>query len=132
MLWEKQTRKICRTLRSTQHMRDSTSNRTVWKILIFDFLHFSTFNYTIQGMVKYCNRGWKKGGFFAYFFRNISKTAEIILIKKIRRNHGISVYKKALISEHQKNYNFWDNNCFVKMSVSLYITKFLLTSLLKN
>ena len=40
------------------------------------------------------------------FFRNISKTAETILIKKIGRNHGISVYKKALINEHRKNYIF--------------------------
>ena len=53
-----------------------------------------------------------------FFFRNISKTAESILIKKIRQSHGISVYKKALISEHQKNDNFRENNCFVKMSVS--------------
>ena len=59
----------------------------------------------------------KKSGFFPSFFRNISKTAETILIKKIGRNHGISVYKKALISKHQKNYIFRDNNCFVKMSV---------------
>ena len=53
------------------------------------------------------------------FFRNISKTAETILIKKIGRNHGILVYEKALISEHRKNNIFRDNNCFVKMSVSL-------------
>ena len=66
----------------------------------------------------------EKSGFFASFFRNISKTAETILIKKIGRNHGISVYKKALISEHRKNYIFRDNNCFVKMSVSLYVTNF--------
>ena len=32
------------------------------------------------------------------------------------RNHGISVYKKALKSEHGKNYIFRDNNCLVKMS----------------
>ena len=38
----------------------------------------------------------EKGGFLASFLRNISKTAETILIKKIGRNHGISVYKKAL------------------------------------
>ena len=29
--------------------------------------------------------------------------------------------KKALISKHRKNYIFWDNNCFVKMSVSLLV-----------
>ena len=44
-----------------------------------------------------------------------------MLIKKIGRNHDISVYKKALISEHRKNYIFRDN-CFVKMSVSLLVS----------
>ena len=53
------------------------------------------FYFTIQGMVKYCNRAWKKC-FFGIFFRNISKTAETILIKKMGRNHGISVSKKTL------------------------------------
>ena len=69
-----------------------------------------------------------KSDFIASFFRNISKTAETILIKKIRWNDGISVYKKSLISEHRKNYIFRDNNCFVEMSVSLlvslYVTNF--------
>ena len=46
---------------------------------------------------------------------------ETILIKKIGRNHRISVYKKALISEHQKHYIFRDNNCFVIMSVSTLV-----------
>ena len=55
------------------------------------------------------------------FYRNISKTDETILINQTERNHGISVYKKALISEHRKNYIFLDNNCFVKMSVSLLV-----------
>ena len=59
--------------------------------------------------------------FFASFFVNIPKTAETILIQKIGRNHGISIYKKAPISEHRKNYIFRDNNCFVKMSVSLLV-----------
>ena len=66
----------------------------------------------------------KKVFFFPSFFRNISKTAETILIKKIGRNHGISVYKKALISEHRKNYIIRDNNCFVKMSVGMFVTNF--------
>ena len=63
----------------------------------------------------------EKSGFFASFFRNISKTTETTLYfdKKSDRNHGISVYKKVLISEHRKNYIFRDNNCFIKMSVSL-------------
>ena len=63
----------------------------------------------------------KSVDFFASFFRNTSKTAETILIKKIGRIHGFSVYKKALISEHEKNYIFRDNNCFVKMSVSVLV-----------
>ena len=46
---------------------------------------------------------------------------ETILIKKIGQNNSISVYKKALISDHRKNYIFWDNNCFVKMSVSMCV-----------
>ena len=61
----------------------------------------------------------EKSGFF---FRNISKTAKTISIKKIRRDHSILVYKKALRSEHRKNYIFRGNNCFVKMSGSLYVT----------
>ena len=62
----------------------------------------------------------EKSGFFAclFFFLISQKTAETILIKKIGRNHGISVYKKALISEHRKNHIFRDNKCSVKMSVS--------------
>ena len=101
------------------------------KFLQNNFFIFKLYS-SLQGMVKYCNRAWKQCFFFfCLFFRNISKTAEIILIKKIWRNHDISVNKKALISEHRKNYIFRDN-CFVKMSVSLYVTKFLWTSLLKN
>ena len=49
---------------------------------------------------------------------------ETILIKKIGRKNGISVYKKALISEHRNNYIFRDDNCFVKMSVCLLVTNF--------
>ena len=66
----------------------------------------------------------KKVFFFACFFRKISKTAETILIKKIGRNYGISVYKKALINEHRKSYIFRDNNCFVKMSVTLLSVRY--------
>ena len=63
--------------------------------------------------------------FFCFFFFEIfiSKTADTIYIKKIERNHGVLVYKKALISEYRKNYIFRDINYFVKMSVSTYITK---------
>ena len=66
----------------------------------------------------------KKVFFFPSFFRNISKTAETNLIKKIGQNLDISVYKKALISEHRKNYIFRDNNGFVKMSLGLLVTNF--------
>ena len=60
----------------------------------------------------------EKSVFFAWFFRNISKAAETILIIKIEQNHGVLVYKKALMSENPKNNIFRDINCFVKMSVS--------------
>ena len=51
-----------------------------------------------------------KSYFFGSFFQNISKTAE-----------GTSLYTKALISEHRKNYIFRDNKCFVKMFVSTLV-----------
>ena len=50
---------------------------------------------------------------FASFFRNILKTAETILIKKIEQNHDVVVYKKALMGEDRKNYIFRDINCFL-------------------
>ena len=43
------------------------------------------------------------------------------MIKKIFQNHGVLVYKKALISEHRKHCIFRDINCFVKMFVSYSI-----------
>ena len=39
------------------------------------------------------------------------------MIKKIGRNYGISVYKKALMSEHRKNCIFRNINYFVNVSV---------------
>ena len=48
----------------------------------------------------------EKGVFSSSFYRNISKRAETILTKKVGRNHGILVYKKALISEHRKIITF--------------------------
>ena len=70
-------------------------------------------------MIKY----WmKKSVIFASFFRNISKTAEKVLINKIEQNHTVLVYKKALMSEHRKNYIFRDISYFVKMSVSLLVS----------
>ena len=57
--------------------------------------------------------------FFASFFRNISKTAQNILIKKIGQNHGIMVYKKPRISEHRKTYIFRDINYFVRQCALL-------------
>ena len=64
-------------------------------------------------MVKYCNRARKSVFFFVSFFRNISKTTETILIKKIEKNHGVSVYKKSLMSKHPKKKIFQDINCFI-------------------
>ena len=59
--------------------------------------------------------------FFASFFRNISKTAETILVKKNWAKPWHFGPQKSLISEHQKNYIFRDNNYFVKMSASLLV-----------
>ena len=62
------------------------------------------------------------------FFRNVSKTAETILIKKIGRNHGISIYKKTLISENRKKIIFFEiitvlSKCLLVCKlVSLYVT----------
>ena len=66
----------------------------------------------------------KKGIFLRSFFRNISKTAEIILIKKkkISRNHNVSVYKKALMSVNIANFFFFYEiliDYFVKMSCTI-------------
>ena len=65
--------------------------------------------------------------FFCSFFGNISKTAETILIKKIGQNHGVSVYKKALISEHRKNYIFRENTvlskCLLVCKLPIFVDK---------
>ena len=75
-----------------------------------------------MGMVKYgIIIVYRKSGYFASFFQNISKMAETIFIKKVGRNHDISAYKKSLISDHGKNYILRDSNCFVKMSVSTLV-----------
>ena len=68
----------------------------------------------------------EKSSFLLRFFEISQKRLKLFWSKKIGRNHGISVYKKTLISEHRKNYIFRDNNCFVKMSVSRGVTKFFL------
>ena len=49
------------------------------KMQSFKFEFFFASYFTRLGMVNYCD---EKSVFFAYFFRNISKTAETILIKK--------------------------------------------------
>ena len=63
-------------------------------------------------------------GFFPSFFSKYLKNGSNYFNKKIDQNHGISVYKKGLISEHRKNYIFRDNHCFVKISVSLFVSLF--------
>ena len=71
-------------------------------------------------MVKYCNRAWKKW-FFASFFQNILKTAETILIKNNWAkpwHFGLQKWSNKCTSKY---YIFRDNNCFVKMSVSLLV-----------
>ena len=52
------------------------------------------------------------------FFRNILKTTETILIKKIERNNWRFDLQKALMSEIKKNEILRDINSFGKMSVS--------------
>ena len=59
--------------------------------------------------------------FLLLFFKISQKRLKLFWLKKIGWNHGISEYKKALISKHWKNYIFRDNNCFVKMSGSLLV-----------
>ena len=71
----------------------------------------------------------KKVVFLLLFFEISQKTAETILMKKIERNHGTSVYKKVLISEYRRNYFFRDITVFsrcllVSQSVILYVTHF--------
>ena len=67
------------------------------------FLFFFYFVFLLYRYGQVMQSCMKKVVFLVLFFsRNISKTAETILIKKIGRNQGISVYKKALISEHRK------------------------------
>ena len=68
------------------------------------------FYLSIQGWSSIVIVHEKSVFFFCLFFQNISQTAETILIKKIRRNHGISVYKKSLIGKHRKIYIFRDIN----------------------
>ena len=68
--------------------------------------------------------------FFASFIRNISKTAERILIKIIGRNLGVSVHKKSLISDHRKKLLYIFEILIILskcLLVSIYVTKFLWT-----
>ena len=74
----------------------------------------------------------EKSGFMLFFFKISQKQLKLLYFdkkKKIGRNHSISVYKKFLISEHQKNYIFRDINYFVKMSVSLLVSLLIIVSL---
>ena len=70
------------------------------------------FYFIIQSMVKYYNGTLKKCCFFTSFFSKYLKSGWDYFDKKkkIGRNHGLLVYKKALISEHRKNYIFRDIN----------------------
>ena len=86
--------------------------------------------HTVRGQVF--ESYMKKTVFLLLFFSKYLKNGWNYSRKKIVRNHDISVYKKALISGHRKNYIFRHNNCFVKISVSLLVslcvTNFLWTS----
>ena len=78
-----------------------------------------SFYFTLQGMVNIVIVPEKRVVFFASFEISQKRLKLFISIKKkIGRNHGISIYKKALISEHRKSYILRNNNCFFKMSVT--------------
>ena len=62
-----------------------------------------SFYFTIQDIVKYCNRAWKKCCFFLRFFWNISKMTETIKKKKLSETMAFSL-QKAQISEDRINY----------------------------
>ena len=53
--------------------------------------------------------------FLLRFFRNISKTAESILIKKNCPKPGRFGLQKTIMNGHQKIYIFRDINCFDKI-----------------
>ena len=65
--------------------------------------------------------------FFIHFSKYLKNGGNYFDKKKKKKkkyiNHGVLVYKKALMSEHLKNYIFRDINCFVKMSLGM-ITNF--------
>ena len=62
----------------------------------------------------------KSGVFCLFVFSEYRKNGWNFLIKKIEQNYCVLVYKKALMSEHQKNYILRDINYFAKMSVTKY------------
>ena len=76
--------------------------------------------YHTEGMVKYCNGAWKKW-YFCFVFSKHQKNYWNYFDKKkkIERNHGVVIYKKALKSE-QKNYILRDINYFIKISVLVH------------
>ena len=54
-------------------------------------------------------------------------------LQKVQRNHSVLVFKKALQSEHRKNYILPDINYFVETAVSMLVRyQILLMSQLKN
>ena len=63
--------------------------------------------------------------FFCFFFSKYQKKGWNYFDKKKKKKLGETMEfrytKKGLISEYRKNYIFRDNNCFVKMSVSLLV-----------
>ena len=105
------------------------------KLCLFNFgkkyiLWIPIYYFTIQGVWSSIVIVHEKSVvFFVSFFRNISKTAETILIKKIWRNHGILVYKKALITNTEKIIFFeiitvLSKYLLVSYLVSLCVTNF--------
>ena len=85
------------------------------------------FYFTIEGMVKYCNRAWKKCFFPSFFSKYLKNGWNYFDTKNWAKPWHFGL-QKSPNKWTSKNYIFWDNNCFVKMSVSLldslYVTFF--------
>ena len=87
--------------------------------LFYKNLVFFTLSYWVWSIIVIVH---ERRVFFSSFFRNISKTAGIILIKKFERNHGDLVYKK--MNEHRKNDILRDINDLFCQNVCQYVSQY--------
>ena len=90
-------------------------------LYFFCFIVCGNFYFIIQDMVKYSNRAWKKMFFFLLRFIEILINGWNYFDEKNWAKQWHRSTKTALISGNRKNYIFQENNCFVKMSVSLLV-----------